>query len=1024
MSKHRMFLRFALTLFGSVAMLVLGVGHAGAAPGDITTVAGNGTSGNSGDGGPATAAQIAGPTGLVLDGLGNLYISDNANEAIRKVDAAGIITTVPGLAVDEPNGLVVDGANNLYMAFLDVHQIHKLNALSGVSSVLVGIGTPGFSGDGGSAAAAQLNAPFDVAFDGAFNLYIADSANHRIRKMNAASGLISTVAGTGTPGYSGDGGAPIAAKLNTPVSIAFDGAGNLYIGDANGTIRKVDGVSGLISTVVGTGSPSFSGDGGPATAAQLGSQPTGIFFDALGDMYIADKTNFRVRKVEAATGIITTVAGDGTPFASGGDGGPATSAQICLPADVFVDGAGDLYIAGECGHRIRKVEGVPPSANVTVSVPAVTATYNQALVIPVSIDNATGIISGELTVEYDTDLLTFSSVSSTGTLTDGWSVESNTEAGSGPSLEKILIATAVGQSAAFGAQTLININFTVNDVRVPASSALALSDVVLNNGTPANVTIDGSVTLVGNDGTIDSSPQQVDPPNNITVTVVDLDADLDGSGLTDQVNVDVANGLQTETMTLNETTNPGEFTGIIATVFSLTSTEAVNSGDNIVQAKSGDAIVFSFTDQLDANGNGPIVRTDQTDVIGGTDGTVEITLATQPGDAVFVKVTDADLNLDPGAAETVQVVVTSTNGESETITLTEADVDDEVFFGSLNSTAGGSAGTNDDGTINAAKGDVLTATYNDQLTALGGLIVRTADDQVVDPFGDADGDGQVLAFDAAQVLLHVLGPILTGLELIQANVDLDPVGTGISPFDASLILQKRVHLINLFPVQTAASTNHPQNTPSSPKKAVERRGLVLAYGADYLSVQADERAGIVSGEVLLAGIDGQVQLAAELADFIVASRLTDEGLRILFAGPAPVEGPGELLRVYPEMSSDKAQLARAQFNDGAIVALVGAGASAAPLPIAFALHANWPNPFNPETTIAFDLPQAGGVALQIFDVLGQSVRTLVAESLPAGRHQLVWNGRDESGARVSSGVYVYRLQAAQQVHARRMLLLK
>ncbi len=678
---------------------------------------------------------------------------------------------------------------------------------------------------------------------------------------------------------------------------------------------------------------------------------------------------------------------------------------------------------------MAKFSGFPfPPSIVTVSVPSVTETYNQPLTIPVSIDNATGVVSIEVTVEYDTDLLTFNNVDATGTLTDPgvpdeWSVQNNTEPGAG-TLERLLIAAAVSQSAATGAQTVININFTVKDVRVPASSALTLLDVLLNAGTPPNVTTDGSVTLLGNDGSI-TSDAQVDPPNSVTVTVTDLDGDTDGFGLTQSVNVDVVNGLQTETMTLNETTNPGEFIGIISTVFSLASTAASDSGDGIVQAKSGDFIDFNFSDQIDAAGAGPIVRTSQTAVIGGINGTVEITAVTQPGDGVYVKVIDADLNQDPLTAETVQVVVSSTNGESETLTLTEVDVDDEVLFSStpLASTAGASAGTDNDGTINAAKGDVLTVSYNDQLTALGGLIVRTATDQVIDPFGDADGNSLVQAFDAAQILLEVLAPFLAGLELIQANIDIDPAGSGINTFDASLVLQKRVGLITTFPVQTAASTNHPQPTPSSPKKAVETRWLALSQEDGYLSVRADDRAGIVSGDVLLAGVEGKVQLAAELEEFLVASRQTEEGLRIVFAGAFPAEGPGELLRVYAGAGSDKVELTRAQFNGGAIVALVDE-MSLVPIPDEFALHANWPNPFNPETSIGFDLPQAGIVDLAIFDVLGQRVRTLMAASLPAGRHQVVWNGLDESSKQVGSGMYFYRLQAGEQVQTRRMLLVK
>ena len=976
MPRQRRFLGFVLMLFGSVAMLALCAGHAGAVPGDISTFAGDGTAGFLGDGSAATAAQLNSPHGVFGDGAGNIYIADVNNNRIRKVDPSGDIST------------------------------------------FAGDGTVGSGGDGGAATAAQLNGPQSVFVDGSGNVYIADVNNNRIRKVDP-SGDISTFAGDGTVGSGGDGGAATAAQLNGPQSVFVDGSGNVYIADVNNNrIRKVD-PSGDISTFAGDGTVGSGGDGGAATAAQLDS-PLDVSVDGSGNVYIADTNNNRIRKVDSS-GDISTFAGTGTAGFSG-DGGPATLAQIFFPHGVSVDGSGNVYIADTANQRIRKVEGTP--IPVEVSLPSVTATYNQALTIPVSISDATGIIAGEVFVEYDTDLLTLVGVSSVGTLSDGWSVESNTEAGLG-TLEKVKIALATDVNAATGPATWIDINFTVNDVRLPTSSALTLSDVLLNDGTPTNVTTDGLVTLVGNDGSIGSSPALFIPRDDLTVSVTDLDADLDGLANTNQVSVTVTNlnnGDVVNATLPEDAATAGTFEVVVPTEFG-----TVVVVDATIQAQASDVIEFSFSDELDSNGNGPIIRTDQSTAIGGTDGTAAITQVTQPGDVIYLRVDDADLNTNPGTVEIAQVVVTSTNGETETVTLTEVDDDDDVFFGSLNSTSGAAAGTDDDGTLNAAKGDVLTATYDDVVTVLGDQLDRVDINQgVVDPFGDADGNGLIQAFDAAQVLQHILVPplvTLTGLELLAADVA-DAFGV-LSPFDAAFILKKVVGLITTFPVQEAASLNHPQSVPSSsPKKVVERRGLALAYADGYLSLQIDERSGIISGDVLLAGVDGEVRPAAELADFIVASRSTEEGLRIVFAGAVPVDGPGELLRVYSGVGLNKAQLARVRFNDGAIVAEVTEIATVPSRPIAFVLHANWPNPFNPETTIAFDLPQASVVELQIFDILGQSVRTLVAEGLPAGRHQVVWNGLDASGNRVSSGVYFYRLQTGQQMQMRRMLLIK
>ena len=336
----------------------------------IETVAGDGTEGYGGDGGAATAAQLDWPAGVALDGAGNLYIADVDNNRIRKVDAAGVISTVagdgrPGYSGDGgaatgrrlhwPRGVALDGAGNLYIADLGNHCIRKVDA-AGVITTVAGDGPRrGFGGDGGPAVAARLNAPTGVAPDGLGNLYISDHFNNRIRKVDAA-GVITTVAGDGRRGAGGDGGPAVEAQLDRPTGVAVDGAGNLYIADAdNNRIRKVD-AAGVITTVAGDGIPwipGYSGDGGAAVAAQL-NYPAGVALDAAGNLYIADRLNQRIRKVDAGD-VITTVAGTGT-FGYSGDGGAAVAAQLRSPWGVAVDAAGNLYIADTLNHRIRRVE--------------------------------------------------------------------------------------------------------------------------------------------------------------------------------------------------------------------------------------------------------------------------------------------------------------------------------------------------------------------------------------------------------------------------------------------------------------------------------------------------------------------------------------------------------------------------------------------------------------------------------------------------------------------------------------------
>jgi uncharacterized protein (TIGR03437 family) len=326
--------------------------------GTITTVAGNGTSGNGGDSGPATSAQFMSPIGIAVDSAGNAYVADWYAHRIRKISNGRIATVAGGGSLlgdngpaasarfDEPWGVAVDSGGSLYIADLGNQRIRKVT--NGVVTTLAGNGTAGFSGDNGPAASAQLNNPYGVAVDSAGNVYIADSGNDRIRKVS--NGVITTFAGNGIVGFSGDNGPATSAELFYPVGVAVDPAGNVYIADAdNNRIRKVS--NGVITTVAGNGTRGFSGDGGLATSAQLGTT-FGMAVDSAGSLYIADASNNRIRKV--SSGVITTVVGNGTRGFSG-DNGPAASAELYAPYGVAVDSAGNLFIADTENSLIRKV---------------------------------------------------------------------------------------------------------------------------------------------------------------------------------------------------------------------------------------------------------------------------------------------------------------------------------------------------------------------------------------------------------------------------------------------------------------------------------------------------------------------------------------------------------------------------------------------------------------------------------------------------------------------------------------------
>ncbi len=324
--------------------------------GIITTVAGNGAPSFAGDGGAATNAALNYPYSVAVDGAGNLFIADQHNYRIRKVDTNGIIITVVGggsaatnVYMNSPYGVAVDGAGNLFIADYFNHKIHKV-ATNNVIITVAGGGS--FFDDGIEATNAALNYPQGIAVDGVGNLFIADWGNSRVSKVGT-NGIITTVAGNGTYSYSGDGGAATNAAFYFPFGVAVDEVGNLFIADQNNLrIRKVD-TNGVITTVAGNGTSGFSGDGGAATNAAL-FYPYGVAADGSGNLLIADRDDQRIRKVDT-NGIITTVAGNGIRDFSG-DGGASTDAALRFPYGVTVDGVGNLFIADSLNQRVRKVD--------------------------------------------------------------------------------------------------------------------------------------------------------------------------------------------------------------------------------------------------------------------------------------------------------------------------------------------------------------------------------------------------------------------------------------------------------------------------------------------------------------------------------------------------------------------------------------------------------------------------------------------------------------------------------------------
>jgi len=368
--------------------------------GILTTLAGNGVPDFGGDGGPATAAQLNTPSAVALDSQSNLYIADSLNHRIRRLAPTGTMSTivgtgVAGFAVDfglpagaqlnTPEGVGVDAAGNVYIADTLNSRVREL-APGGNIFNLAGNGNASYFGDGGPAYRGSINHPEGVAIDSAGNVYIADTVDNVVRKVSR--GAITTVAGFGPAGFSGDGGSATSARLDHPAAVAVDNAGNVFVADTgNNRVRKID-LLGTITTVAGNGDTTFGGDGGPAIGASL-SCPRGVAVDTAGNLYIADTGHNRIRKV-TADGAIATIAGNGACCYSG-DGGSAAAAQLNAPSGLWVEGRGSVYVADSGNNAIRLLQQISPARSIAAMTSAAT--------------NLTGPVApGEIVVIYGSGL--------------------------------------------------------------------------------------------------------------------------------------------------------------------------------------------------------------------------------------------------------------------------------------------------------------------------------------------------------------------------------------------------------------------------------------------------------------------------------------------------------------------------------------------------------------------------------------------------------------------------------------------
>lgn len=372
-------------------------------------------------------APLALPSAIVFDAQGNLYFAEAGNHVVRRFSPTGVIATVAGsgaqgfggdggvasaATLDSPGGLAMDPAGDLFIADTHNHRVREVAAATGIITTIAGTGAAGFSGDGGPASAARLDLPTALAVDAAGNLYVADTNNHRVRRIAAGTGVIATVAGNGVEGFAGDGGLAPAASIDSPNGLALDRAGNLYLADThNGRVREVSAATGLISTTAGTGAAqAFGGDGGAATAAGL-ALPRGLTIDAAGNIYVADTGNNRVRRISAA-GAMASVAGQGTE-AFAGDGATAVAASLDSPRAVAISPIGLLTLADADNQRIRQLDALPapgPDIHTIVGLGSVAVAALSLSGPATAVYGSGAVVTATLSAGSPTGSLTFADV--------------------------------------------------------------------------------------------------------------------------------------------------------------------------------------------------------------------------------------------------------------------------------------------------------------------------------------------------------------------------------------------------------------------------------------------------------------------------------------------------------------------------------------------------------------------------------------------------------------------------------------
>jgi len=936
--------------------------------GVITTVAGNGTKGFDGDGGAATSAQLSNPRGVAIDSQGNLYISDTGNDRIRKVDNSGNIST------------------------------------------FAGTGSGGYSGDGGAATSAQINFPYQITVDASYNIYFAENDNNVIRKIDV-NGNISTFAGTGSGGYSGDGGQATDAQLDGPLGVAFDADGNLYIGDTgNHLIRKVD-TNGIIATLAGTAQESGFVDDVTGTQARFYS-PSTLVIDSKGNLYVTDSSNHRVRKI-TPEGFVSSISGNGNETYSETDSIAAT-ASLAAPYGISIDQNDNIYLSDSWNYVIRKIT----PRKTTLKVPSEYATIQSAIDYAIKGDTVS-VAAGTYKENINLNLKDIHIIGTNRETTiingdeQGTVVTFNGDANGNMPDNAYVNTVLAGFTLENGNGTIggegtsgggIEINGKakplLKDLIIEYNKALNGAGIKLYNSASPNI----ENCIIRNNQTVYPDPSgkwsagmgggiSADDYNGTIKNVV---FSGNKSRQASIMNMDWGSANNFEIINCTFANNYGEYNDMyFSGPLTINITNSIIWDDStIVRNSQWKSMYFSES-------NGTVTVNAKNSIIqGGYTGDGNIDVNPQ-----FVKViTTGDEESDYHLADWSPAIGAGTATGAPT-----TDIEGNSRPNPAGSNPDMGAYENQYGT--PQNSPPVIATQSDLTIAEDGTGTAT--------LSATDIDGDAITYSAVSDTNAVTVSVSSATLTLTPNSNWHGVANIKAYASDGSYKDSTSFRLTVTPVQDAPTAFEWVSS------ALDTINITQSNLADTYTLQWGASTD-VDGDTINYLIYAKIGLypteeVEEITD--TAFQLVyEEILEHVFEG-RPVNGATVSLNVKATDGIDTVDVT----GDNRVIYVNRyeyLSTAAEGVPVEFALHENYPNPFNPTTTLRFDLPEVSDITLTIYNMLGQKVRTFDYQNTSAGYHSVKWNATNDYGDPVGAGVYLYQLQTKDFVKTRKMVLLK